>query len=166
MADNPAGLTSAVVPNVVTPEAITLTTEQKSLVRDIVSRYDTKNLSDKDREGIRSSLKEADIGPSKALFNELQKAGVTPPAPESHHDRPLGPRPDGPPRDAPPPPPKGPPPEQAAVDDEQSVIQKRLDEVLGRYDVENLAPKEVDQLKDELTATRDGRSGPVVDLIG
>ncbi len=165
MADNPAGLTSAVVPNVVTPEVITLTTEQKSLVRDIVSRFDTNNLSDKDREEIRSSLKEADIGPSRALFNELQKAGVTPPAPESHHDRPLGgPRPDGPPRGAPPP--KDPPPEQAAEDDEQSAIQKRLDEVLGRYDVENLTAEEVDQLKDELAAAQGDRSGPVVDLIG
>ena len=164
MADNPAGLASAVVPNLVAPEAITLTTEQKSLVRDIVSRFDTDNLSREDREEIRSSLKAADIGPSRALFNELQKAGVVPPAPDSHRDRPLGgPPPEARPHGAPPPDRR---PVEAAKDDEESAVQKRLNDVLGRYDVENLAPKEVDKLRDELDAARGDRNGPVVNLIG
>jgi len=158
-------LTSAVVPNAGTPEFITLTTEQKSLVRDIVLRFDTNNLSHKDREEIRSELKEADIGPSRALFNELKKAGIAPSAPETHRSRPPGgPPPDGHPRSVPPP--KEAQSKQAAEDDEESMLQNLLYKVLGRYDVENLSPKEVDQLKDDLTVARSDNSSPVVNLIG
>jgi hypothetical protein len=55
-----------------------LTEDQKSQIDSILSKYDPKNMTDEDKQALKSELKSLGIGPGKELFEILKSSGFGP----------------------------------------------------------------------------------------
>jgi len=65
---------------------VTLTDEQKSLLEEILAKYDSENLSDEDRASLMDELKNSGIPRCREAFQMIEAAGLAP-------ERPQGPPP-------------------------------------------------------------------------
>jgi hypothetical protein len=66
----------------------TLTDEQKSKLEEILSKYDSANMTEADQKSLMEELRSANIPPCKATFETMEAAGFAKPTP------PAGPPPD------------------------------------------------------------------------
>jgi hypothetical protein len=55
-----------------------LTEDQKNQVESVLSKYDPQNMTDEDKQALKSELKSLGIGPSKELFEILKSSGFGP----------------------------------------------------------------------------------------
>ena len=61
------------------PRSNSLTEDQKQTVSDIISKYDSSNISDSDFRSMMSEIHDAGITPSRDLRNMVEEAGFTMP---------------------------------------------------------------------------------------
>lgn len=130
---------------------VSLTEEQKSTVQDILSQYDSENLSDDDIASIQEQLEEAGIRPSPELGSVIEEAGF-----DAEAFKPSGPPPEGPP--------PGPPPgeESESLVSEEGL--QTLADILEEYDVENLSEEDVSAIQEKLAEAGYSGQGSVVNV--
>jgi len=61
------------------PKSNPLTEDQKQMVSDIISKYDSSNISDTDFRSMMTEIHDAGITPSRDLRNMVEEAGFTMP---------------------------------------------------------------------------------------
>ncbi len=170
MSINSVGRTSSI--SLSTRTSQTLSEEQKTKLTEILSKYDSSNVSKEDAQSIAEELKGAGIGPGRATSDALKSAGF-----EMEKMRPEGPPTGGmkgkPPAGAKPPGGKGPegvgggkPPERADASSSGSIDAESLQtlkDILDQYDLNNLSDDEQESLFSQLQSAGLIESGMLFD---
>ena len=55
-----------------------LTDDQKNQIESVLSKYDSENITNEDKQKLKDELKSLNVGPSKELFEILKSAGFGP----------------------------------------------------------------------------------------
>jgi hypothetical protein len=107
---------------------VELTEDQKSTIEDILSQYDSSNLTEEDAKSIFDAFRDAGIPPGSAMKEAVEEAGF-----DLEKFKPQG----GPP----PPPPSGGMNQELNVESLQS-----LQTILNQFDLTNLSAEDEDSL--------------------
>jgi hypothetical protein len=137
------------------PPSKPMTEEAKKQVTDILSQYDSENLSSDNMDAINKSFKDAGIRPSGELKSMLEDSGFDAKAlgdrARQTQSADGGPPPGGPPPGGPPPSGGAPPGggQQASTDQ-----LKQLSSMLEQYDLNNLSEDDQTNISQKLTELR------------
>ncbi|MFC3050478.1 hypothetical protein [Kordiimonas pumila] len=115
------------------PSSAPLSDNQKTLIAETLSAYNTENLTEEDAQTIVNAFKEAGIKPGKELATELEQYGID--------ARELGKQAGiEPPADKPAPPPEG------GIEKLDKEGLQKLQSIIENYDLTNLSDEEEQEL--------------------
>lgn len=126
------------------PSQQPFTEDQKATVESILSEYDASDLTSEDATAIHAAFQEAGITPGFGLFQMIEDAGF-----DAETLRELDPSiPAGGPKGAPPP-----PPDAGFASGLNKEAVSELQEILEKYDLENLTEDDESSLVSELESS-------------
>ena len=128
-----------------------LTDDQKSTIADILSKYDSDNVSDEDAQAIFQAFKDAGITPAKGMKEAIEAAGF-----DAEDLRTRGMSDQG----MPPPPPQS----SFGTNSVNLSSLQSLQEILSQYDLTNLSESDQSTLLSELESSGFVYPGSVIDI--